>query len=310
MRTAFIKELQAQARRHTDIFLVVGDLGFSVVEDFAAEFPDRFLNAGIAEQNMTGVAAGLAAEGYHVFVYSIANFPTFRCLEQIRNDVAYHHLPVTVVSVGAGMAYGSLGYSHHAVQDIGIMRMLPEMTILSPADPGEARACTRYLAEHPGPSYLRIGKAGEPELYPEAGGVPGLVEVVHGATEVAIVTTGSILKGALEAAAILEKDGIRPSVFSMSLLHPVASDLVTPLHSFGAIFAVEEHLATGGLASILRDALPIGTAVHSLSLPDSLLGIVGSQKTLLARAGLNGISIAERVEKLLRNSPHSPIKPE
>jgi transketolase len=309
MRTAFIKELQAQARLHHDIFLVVGDLGFSVVEDFATEFPDRFLNAGIAEQNMTGVAAGLAAEGYHVFVYSIANFPTFRCLEQIRNDVAYHHLPVTVVSVGAGMAYGSLGYSHHAVQDIGIMRMLPEMTILSPADPGEARACTRYLAEHPCPSYLRIGKAGEPELHQATEGVPGLVEVVHGGADVAIVATGSILKNALEAVAILEKDDIRPSVFSMSLLHPVTSDLVAPLHTFGTIFALEEHLATGGLASILRDSLPISTTVHSLSLPDNLLGIVGSQKTLLSRAGLDGISIAERVAKLLRNAPHSSSKP-
>src|ERR1043165_2424780 len=134
MRTAFINELVLLARTNPKIFLVVGDLGFSVVEPFAKEFPDRFLNAGVAEQNMTGVAAGLASEGYHVFTYSIGNFPTLRCLEQIRNDVCYHELPVTVVAVGGGLAYGNLGYSHHAVQDLAVMRSLPRLTILAPAD--------------------------------------------------------------------------------------------------------------------------------------------------------------------------------
>ena len=161
MRTAFIQQLILQARRNPRLFLVVGDLGFSVVEAFAQEFPDRFLNAGVAEQNMTGVAAGLGSEGYHVFTYSIANFSTIRCLEQIRNDICYHNLPVTVVAVGGGLAYGNLGYSHHAVQDIAIMRTLPNMTVLAPADPGETRECVDWLSANPGPSYLRIGKAGE-----------------------------------------------------------------------------------------------------------------------------------------------------
>ena len=123
MRTAFIQELVVLARTNPSIFLVVGDLGYSVVDAFAREFPDRYLNAGVAEQNMTGLAAGLASEGYHVFTYSIANFPTFRCAEQIRNDIAYHGLPVTVVSVGGGLAYGSLGYSHHAVQDLSLIHI-------------------------------------------------------------------------------------------------------------------------------------------------------------------------------------------
>src|SRR5476651_2646056 len=136
MRTAFINQLVLEARKNPRVFLVVGDLGFSVVEPFATEFPDRYLNAGVAEQNMTAVAAGLAAEGYHVFTYSIANFPTLRCLEQIRNDVCYHNLPVTVVAVGGGLAYGNLGYSHHGVQDIAVMRSLPNITVLAPGDPG------------------------------------------------------------------------------------------------------------------------------------------------------------------------------
>src|ERR1700744_4244878 len=125
MRNAFIDELVALAESNDQIALVVGDLGFSVVEPFADRFPDRFVNAGVAEQNMTGLAAGMASEGYHVFTYSIANFPSFRCAEQIRNDVAYHGLAVTVVAVGGGLAYGALGYSHHAVQDYALLRALP-----------------------------------------------------------------------------------------------------------------------------------------------------------------------------------------
>ena len=164
MRNAFIDELCTLAETNDRIFLIVGDLGYNVVEPFAQRFPDRFLNAGVSEQNMTGVAAGLAADGYHVFTYSIANFPTFRCAEQLRNDIAYHDLPVTVVAVGGGLAYGNLGYSHHAVQDYALIRCMQNMLIAAPGDPAEVRACLRYLTANPGPSYLRLGKAGEPGL--------------------------------------------------------------------------------------------------------------------------------------------------
>ena len=210
MRTAFIQELILQARKNPKIFLVVGDLGFSVVEPFAKEFPDRFLNAGVAEQNMTGVAAGLASEGYHVFTYSIANFPTLRCLEQIRNDVCYHNLPVTVVSVGAGMAYGNLGYSHHAVQDLAIMRTLPNITVFSPADPGETRECVQWLSFNPRPSYLRIGKAGEPDLHSLRGIFDGPLRVCEGRPDAAIVATGSILKLALDFASEQAPENAQP----------------------------------------------------------------------------------------------------
>ena len=172
MRNAFIEELTTLAEAHDNIALVVGDLGYSVIEEFADRFPDRFINAGVAEQNMTGLAAGMASEGYHVFTYSIANFPTFRCAEQIRNDVDHHRLPVTVVAVGGGVSYGALGYSHHAVQDYALMRAMPHMTIAAPGDPLETRACLRWLVANPGPSYLRLGKAGEPRFHdsiPDAG---------------------------------------------------------------------------------------------------------------------------------------------
>jgi len=165
VRNRFIQELVQAARDGKNVALMVGDLGFKVVEPFADEFPERFFNAGVAEQNMMGMAAGLASEGIHVFAYSIANFPTFRCAEQIRNDIDYHKLPVTIVTVGGGLAYGNLGYSHHAIQDYALMRVLPNMLIAAPADPMEVTACTRYLVNNPQSSYLRLGKAGEQDIH-------------------------------------------------------------------------------------------------------------------------------------------------
>jgi transketolase len=294
MRTAFINELIAQARTNPEIFLVVGDLGFSVVEPFAREFPDRFLNAGVAEQNMTGVAAGLASEGFHVFTYSIANFPTTRCLEQIRNDICYHQLPVTVVSVGAGVAYGNLGYSHHAVQDIAIMRTLQPITVLSPADPGEARECVQWLATNPRPSYLRIGKAGETELH----GVRGLTEspllVKEGSGDFAIIATGSVLKVALDAATKAELRGL-PSVpvYSCPWLHPATPGAFASLRNFRRIVVLEEHLPQGGLASILRENLPGTVEIQSHGLRAELASCVGSQQYLWQMAGLTADRIVQ-----------------
>ena len=158
MINKFIKTLTKAASKDPKIILVVGDLGFNVVEPFAEKFPARFYNAGVAEQNMATLAAGLASEGFKVFIYSIANFPTFRCAEQIRNDVDYHNLSVTVVTVGGGLAYGNLGYSHHAIQDYGLMRLFPNMKILSPGDPAEVEASVHYALNNSGPFYLRLGK--------------------------------------------------------------------------------------------------------------------------------------------------------
>ncbi len=299
MRTAFIQELIQQARIHPDIFLVVGDLGFSVVEPFAQEFPDRYLNAGVAEQNMTGVAAGLASEGYHVFTYSIANFPTLRCLEQIRNDVCYHGMPVTVVAVGAGLSYGNLGYSHHAVQDLGILRTFGELTILSPADPGEARECVRWVAGNPGPSYLRLGKAGEPELYPALplGPRPNLVHAGTGGT--AIVATGSVLKCALEGAALARQEGLDPAVLSCPWLQPVGAEFVAAFQSYRRVLTVEEHVASGGLGSLLKEVLPRPVVVESLTIPLPVTRVVGSQTFLRQQAGLDAPAILRRLRSLM-----------
>ena len=166
MRNTFIKNVIEKADK--DTYLMVGDLGYSVVEAFVKQYPKQFLNAGVAEQNMTGMAAGLALEGYKVFTYSIANFNTLRCIEQIRNDICYHNLDVTIVSVGGGFVYGSAGYSHHAVQDISMLGSLPNMTLLLPGDIEETEICMNYIFENKGPKYLRLGKNEEKILKHEA----------------------------------------------------------------------------------------------------------------------------------------------
>ncbi|HEV3232412.1 MAG TPA: transketolase, partial [Candidatus Dormibacteraeota bacterium] len=165
MRTAFIETLLEVAAADERTWLVVGDLGYSVVEPFRERYPARFLNAGVAEQNMVGVAAGLAMAGKVPWIYSIANFPTLRCLEQIRLDVCYHDLPVRVVAVGGGVAYGVLGASHFASEDLAVMSAMPRMTVVAPGDPVETRLATAALAVASGPAYLRLGKAGEPVVH-------------------------------------------------------------------------------------------------------------------------------------------------
>src|SRR5437667_1620165 len=166
MRSAFFDTLVRLAEDDERITLVVGDLGFGVIEPFARRFPDRFLNAGVAEQNLTGIAAGMALSGKIVFTYSIANFPTLRCLEQIRNDVCYHEANVKIVAVGGGFAYGALGMTHHATEDLAIMRTLPGMVVVAPGDPVEAELATRAVVRDSRPCYLSLGRAGEPTVHP------------------------------------------------------------------------------------------------------------------------------------------------
>lgn len=289
MRNAFIDELVSLATDNPRIALVVGDLGFSVVEPFADTFPDRFINAGVAEQNMTGLAAGMASEGYHVFTYSIANFPTFRCAEQVRNDVAYHNLPVTIVAVGGGLAYGALGYSHHAVQDYALMRSMPNMLIAAPGDPLETRACMRYLSAHPQPSYLRLGKAGEPVFHDAVPAVePGRwlpVRPVPGASKT-LLSTGAALGAALRRQ---ERQGdcnvASLPLWSMAAKHSQAAQV----SGIDEVTTFEDHLTDGGFGTWLYEAIAgSGQAgkLRSVALSPDVCGTVGSQATLNRLGGL------------------------
>ena len=291
MRNAFIEELVALATEHTHIALVVGDLGYSVIEPFADRFPDRFINAGVAEQNMTGLAAGMASEGFHVFTYSIANFPTFRCAEQIRNDIDYHQLPVTVVSVGGGLAYGALGYSHHAVQDYALMRSMPHMLLAAPGDPMEVRACMRYLVANPQPSYLRLGKAGEPNFHQTVPEVhPGQWLAIAGDNsrrDNILLTTGATLGMAMER----QRKRPNHTVFSMPLWGMSSKKAQEQqVSQCEAITTLEDHLMDGGFGSWLLESLnttpELRARIKIEALDPSVCGTVGTQSTLNAFGGL------------------------
>lgn len=283
MRTAFINQLIEEARKHQDIFLIVGDLGYSVVEPFAEEFPDRFLNAGIAEQNMAGVSAGLALEGFNVFMYSIGNFPTLRCLEQIRNDICYHRVNVKVVSVGAGYSYGSLGMSHHATEDLGMLRVLPGFPILSPGDPVETRLITQMLSTQQGPAYLRLGKAGEKDVHPKGFSMAwgDLIPVLSG-ENTAVVCHGSILH-ACRSQIIDEK--LNYSLYSMPFVNLVADgEMLAMLLNHQRIVVVEEHQVTGGLGSVILEfSNKLRNAGALVNLP--LVEIKGIDNRFVSSAG-------------------------
>lgn len=287
MRNAFIDELVSLASERSNIALIVGDLGYSVVEPFADRFPDRFINAGVAEQNMTSLAAGMASEGYHVFTYSIANFPTFRCAEQIRNDIDYHNLPVTVVAVGGGVAYGALGYSHHAVQDYALMRCMPNMLIAAPGDPMEVRACLRYLVANPQPSYLRLGKAGERCFHPAPPSVePGQwLKITHESdpNKRCILTTGATLELAMQW--WNSKKRTETSVYSLPLWGMKLKTIqAAQVRNFDTIITVEDHLKDAGFGSWLMEsasAVPgLVQRIDTRSLSSEVCGIVGTQNSL------------------------------
>lgn len=301
MRDAFVERLTQQASKNPDINLIVGDLGFSVIDDFASRFPQQFLNAGVAEQSMIGIAAGMAAARKKVFVYSIANFPTMRALEQIRNDVCYHNLDVSIVSVGAGLAYGPLGYSHHAVEDLAVMRALPGITIYSPSDPMEVYGCVDAICSTSGPNYLRLGKNREPKLQDH---VPDLSRgepvTLRSGSDLTMFVTGSIASVGIEVADFLYSDHqISLRVVSVPVIKPLHfADLQESAAGTQGIVTLEEHTLSGGFGSavleefavnnVRMDILPIGLNTNSRS-------EIGTQGYLRDRAGLSIMEIAQKI---------------
>lgn len=302
MRDAFVKALLTHAHADKRVMLVTGDLGFGVLTAFSQELPAQYINAGVAEQNMTGLSAGLALEGRNVFTYSIANFPTLRCLEQIRNDVTYHGASVNVVAIGGGFSYGSLGMSHHATEDVAIMRALPGLRVLAPCDELETVALVAQMVAEPAPTYLRLDKSkvaadqGEPF-------VAGRLRQLRQGEHVALVGYGGIVAEAMAAAEVLERDGIRCAVYSAHTLKPFdAETLVRLARQYGAMLTLEEHVPTGGLGSLAADTfVESGTMPKRFArmcLPDAYSSIVGSQEYLRMRHGLDAPAIVARVRQL------------
>lgn len=291
MRTTFIKTLSELAEQDERIWLLCGDLGYSVLEDFASKFPDRYLNVGVAEQNMTGIAAGLAMSGKTVFTYSIANFPTLRCLEQIRNDVCYHNANVKIISVGGGYTYGTAGYTHHGVEDIAVMRVLPNMTVIAPGDPVETRLATTAIASTPGPCYLRLGKAGEPIVHEK---IPdfqiGKIIKLKEGNDIALISTGGMLQTIFRAAIELEKLNYSVAVISVPTISPLDEKAILDIAlSTQKLITVEEH-GIGGLGSAVAEILAINKICIDftpLRLPKEAVKIAGSQDFLLKKQHLS-----------------------
>jgi transketolase len=300
LRTAFLEELVRLAGEDERVWLICGDIGYSVLEPFANRFPARCLNAGVAEQNMTGVAAGMALMGKIVFTYSIANFPTLRCLEQIRNDVCYHNLNVKIVAIGGGLAYGSHGYTHHAVEDLAIMSALPNMTVAAPADPVEARAITRMIAALSGPAYLRLGKAGEATLHSSDPEVTyGKAILVRQGQGLTLISVGGMLANTLVAADKLNDAGYSVRVLSMPFVAPLDEDAIRDaIADTSVILTIEEH-GPGGLGAKVGECIArSGQAVTfvPLRLGRSPIRVAGTQEQLRAAHGLSPEAIARSAE--------------
>ena len=298
MRDAFIAELTALAEADPSVMLITGDLGFGVLTDYAERFPNQFLNAGVAEQNMTGLACGMALEGHKVYTYSIANFTTLRPLEQIRNDVCYHDADVTLVSVGGGFSYGQLGMSHFATEDLAIMRALPNMEVIAPVDPWETKLLTRQMAAKPGPKYLRLdkGRAGTAEEPV----VLGKIRQVRDGSDVTLIGIGAIVSEALEAAKTLADQGIQARVLAVHSLKPFDADpVLAAARETGGIITVEEHNILGGLGgTVAETCLEAGTApefFRRLGLQDQYPSVVGDQKYLRAAYGMDAPAIVTAV---------------
>ena len=305
MRDAFVRVLAEEMERNDRIVLITGDLGFGVLRPLWERFPDRMVNAGIAEQGMVSMAAGLAATGRTVIVYSIGNFPTLRPLEQIRNDCAYHRADVKIVCVGGGFVYGSLGMSHHATEDMSVMRAIPDVCCFTPGDPAETEAVTRAMLRTPGTCYLRLGRGNEPKVHPapvEGWTIPKALTLREG-SDIALLSAGGILTQAMDAAERLAEKGISAKVVSFPCLKPLDKETVNGLlASFRVLVTVEENTVAGGFGSAVCEIAAEegnGCRVGRIGLQDCFATVVGDQQYLRQTYGMDGAAIAAKSEELL-----------
>ncbi len=295
MRKAFVNQLVEEAKHNDRIFLLTGDLGFHALEPFIEAYPDRYLNCGINEQTMVGLATGLAKDGFNVYIYSIANFPSLRCIEQIRYDVAYPKMNVKVVSVGVGFAYSTLGASHQATEDMGMMRTIPNMVVSTPCDPFETTRITALSANYDGPMYLRLGKARENNVFE---GVDNFViGDIHPYKETnsdnALFVSGSITDYAVNW---VKENGINTAVYSVPFIKPInRNQLKGIVKNHPNIIVLEEHQLSCGLGSAIlekvNDMYDVGEIcsypkIHRIGIQDLFLSISGTTQYLREKAGL------------------------
>jgi transketolase len=305
MRSAFVDSLIKLAEKNDRIFLLTGDLGYGVLESFQEKFPERFLNVGVAEQNMIGIAAGLALSGKLPIVYSIATFASLRPYEFIRNDVCYQNLNVKIVGVGAGLSYPQYAATHQAIDDVGAMRALPNLVILNPGDPVEARLAAEAMMEHSGPVYLRIGKRGEPIIHktmPEF--EIGKSILLRDGKDLTVIATGGILENSAKAVELLAKEGFAVRFLSFPTIRPVDREaILESAKKTGALFVVEENFESGGLGSEVAEVLAangVATKFKKIALPHRFPKEIGSQNYIRGLYGLLPEQIAGTIKDFLK----------
>lgn len=301
MRDTFVKTLVKLAKQDRTIELITGDLGFGVLRPFWEQCPDQFTNAGIAEQNMTSIAAGMALEGKTVFTYSIGNFPTLRCLEQIRNDCAYHNANVKIVCIGGGFAYGALGMSHQATEDLAIIRALPNVIVMAPGDAVEAEECIKALVRTPGTAYLQLGRGGEKRIHERLVSFQlGKAIKVYDGERIAIFSTGPIFEEVLTAYNILTDKGFYPAVYTFPTIKPIDKELIEQVsREFDLIVTCEEHNIIGGFGSAVAEVMAELKDKRSylvrIGINDRYSELAGDQKYLREQNKIDGEAIAAKI---------------
>ena len=311
MRDTFVSTLIEEAKNNKNIELITGDLGFGVLKPYFEQLPNQFTNAGIAEQSMTGIAAGMALCGKTVFTYSIGNFPTLRCIEQIRNDCAYHHVNVKIVCVGGGFVYGSLGMSHQATEDIAIMRALPDVTVVCPGDLVEAAEATKAIANMPGTAYLRLGRGGEKRIHDKIDNfqIGNAIKIQDAKKDcnkkIALFSTGAIFDEATETVKMLEEAGIGVEEYSFHTVKPIDKDVILDCASrYDYIVTVEEHNIIGGFASAVSEVLSDSdekARLIKIGLNDEYCSKVGNQKYLRNEYGMTAEKIISKIKGIIND---------
>jgi len=303
LREQFVSRLIKYSKKNKNLFLLTGDLGFSVLEPFREQNPKNFFNMGVSEQNMMGVAAGLSLEGNKVFTYSISNFATSRCHEQIRNDICYHNLDVTIVATGGGLAYGAHGYTHHGIEDIAIMRCLPGMTIYVPSDRFELDLCFDNILRNKGPKYLRLGRGKEPDIYQKAISKSTEIVELEKSSDVTLLVCGSILEQAIECVKHFKNKGINVGLYSLPIISHSLSPKIKRLLRRSSIFiTVEEHKNIGGLGSFIAElaiSMKRPPQIISCGVSPETINSIGDQEYLRKLNKIDQSGLIKTVSKVL-----------
>jgi len=298
MRNTLINKITGFAGQDKNIFFITGDAGFGVLDDYKRSFPDRFLNLGVAEQNAISFSAGLALTGYRVFVYNIIPFVMYRCYEQVRNDICYQNLPVTLIGIGSGVTYAPQGLTHYSVEDIAVARTLPNLTILSPSDPQEAEKCAEYALSSSGPVYIRIAKSGEPPIHKRK--LKGIEDpiVIHEGTGVAVLFHGSVGIEVMKAMQDLKE---LPLVISIPKLWPLNFDsLAGSFKGIHTLITVEEHFVDGGLGSIVADWLArerLFIKLEKLGIKNEFIHAIKNNAGMRSKYGISSDKIKDKIEE-------------